>query len=167
MNITIKKPETDEEIEGKGYVHYKSWQETYPGLIDQKYLDSMSVEKSVAVAYRWRDDDMFVAKDGEAVVGFVCFGKCRDDDLTDAGEIYAIYVLAKYYGKGVGRALMDAALEQLVQPRVAVWVLQGNERAIRFYRKCGFVLDGMKKALKLGTAVYELRMVLNRNNENK
>ena len=167
MNITIKKPETDKEIEGKGYVHYKSWQETYPGLIDQKYLDSMSVEKCVAIAYKWRDDDMFVAKDGDDVVGFVCYGKCRDEELSDAGEIYAVYVLAEYCGKGVGRALMEAALDSLGQPRIAVWVLQGNTRAIRFYQKCGFDFDGMKKELKLGTAVYELRMVLNKNNENK
>lgn len=167
MSIVIKRPETDAEIEGKGYVHYKSWQETYPGLIDQVYLDSMTVEKSVAIAYRWRDDDMFVAKDGDDVVGFVCYGECRDEDLPGAGEIYAVYVLREYYGTGAGLALMRAALDRLGQKRIAVWVLQGNARAIRFYQKCGFDFDGMKKELKLGTAVYELRMVLNKNNENK
>ena len=162
MDIIIKKPDTDAEIEGKGYVHYKSWQETYTGLIDQTYLDSMTVEKSVAIAYRWRDDDMFVAKDGDDVVGFVCYGKCRDEDLQKAGEIYAIYVLKEYYGTGVGRALMDSALEKLVCPKVAVWVLRGNARAIRFYQKCGFVFDGVSKPLKLGTENVEVRMVFDR-----
>lgn len=162
MDIIIKKPDTDAEIEGKGYVHYKSWLETYTGLIDQTYLDSMTVEKSVAIAYRWRDDDMFVAKDGDDVVGFVCYGKCRDEDLQGAGEIYAIYVLKEYYGTGVGKALMDAALGELDCQRIAVWVLRGNARAIRFYRKCGFVFDGVSKPLKLGTENVELRMVFDR-----
>ena len=30
----IKPMESEDEINGKGYVHYKSWQETYPGLVD-------------------------------------------------------------------------------------------------------------------------------------
>ena len=30
----IKPMEREEEIIGKGYVHYKSWHETYTGLVD-------------------------------------------------------------------------------------------------------------------------------------
>lgn len=33
MQITIKKMETDDEIRGKAYVHWKSWQEAYPGML--------------------------------------------------------------------------------------------------------------------------------------
>lgn len=29
----IRPMETETEMDGKGYVHYKSWQETYPGLV--------------------------------------------------------------------------------------------------------------------------------------
>ena len=38
MEIQIKSMETEKEIVGKAYVHYQSWQETYAGLIDAKYL---------------------------------------------------------------------------------------------------------------------------------
>ena len=30
MNIEIKKMESDEEIKGKAYVHWKSWQDAFP-----------------------------------------------------------------------------------------------------------------------------------------
>ncbi len=45
MNVVIKKMETDDEIRGKAYVHWKSWQEAYSGIVDQRYLDSLTLEK--------------------------------------------------------------------------------------------------------------------------
>ncbi len=39
MDIEIKKMETDEEKRGKAFVHWKSWHEAYPGLVDQGYLE--------------------------------------------------------------------------------------------------------------------------------
>ncbi len=33
----IKPMKTNHEIDGKGYVYYKSWQEAYTGLIDASY----------------------------------------------------------------------------------------------------------------------------------
>ena len=32
MGIEIKKMESDEEIKGKVYVHWKSWQDAYKGI---------------------------------------------------------------------------------------------------------------------------------------
>lgn len=75
--------------------------------------------------------------------------------------MFAIYILADYYGKKVGYSLMCAALEHMTQYRqVALWVLEENERAIRFYQKCGFRFDGTEQTIDLGTSKTELRMVL-------
>ena len=62
MNIELKKMETDDEIRGKAYVHWKSWHEAYPGLVDQGYLDAMTLEKCEKMAYSW-PDNLIVAKD--------------------------------------------------------------------------------------------------------
>ena len=35
MAIVIKPMETDAEIRGKAFVHWKCWQEVYPGLVSQ------------------------------------------------------------------------------------------------------------------------------------
>ena len=43
MKFEIKKMETDDEIRGKAYVHWKSWHEAYPGLVDQGDLDAMTI----------------------------------------------------------------------------------------------------------------------------
>ena len=158
MNFEIKKMETDEEIKGKAYVHWKSWQEAYKGIVDQSYLDSLTLEKCEEIAIKW-PENTFVAKDNGKIVGFSCFGKYRSDELANAGEIFAIYILKEYYGTGVGNALMQAGLGELDYPQVAVWVLKDNKRAIRFYEKCGFSLDGREEEIKLGSPIVEVRMI--------
>ena len=158
MNIIIKAMETEAEIRGKAYVHWKSWQEAYPGLVSPAYLEKLSLEKCEEIAFR-RPENTLVAKDGERVLGFVCYG---GGDDPDTGEIFALYVLAAYYGTGLGRRLMDAGLERLRDcPEVRLWVLQGNARAIRFYEKCGFRPDVAEKELPALSA-REIRMRLRR-----
>ena len=153
---------TDAEIDGKAYVHWKSWQETYTGLIDQTYLDGITLEKCTQMAHRWKDN-ILVAKDGEHVVGFVAHGAYRDSSLPNVGEVFAIYVLQEYQGKKVGYRLMQSAIEKLAAyPQVAVWVLKGNQKAIEFYKKYGFRFDGAEMDVLMGTPNTELRMILNK-----
>lgn len=166
MTIEIKKMETDAEIKGKAFVHWKSWHETYAGLVDPAYLETVTPEKCETLAYRWRDG-ILIAKDRDKVVGFAGCGKARDDESGSTGEVFAIYVLGDYIGRGVGYRLMQAALDQLkAYDRIGVWVLKDNERAIRFYKRCGFRSDGQEKAIMLGTEVKEIRMILDRSGAN-
>ena len=160
MSIIIKKMDTEEEIKGKAFVHWKAWHEAYPGLIRKEYLDRLTIEKCEEIAFKWRDG-LLVAKDGERVVGFVGYGH-REDDPQMVGEVFALYILSEYYGKGVGLLLMKAALDRLNgYAEVCLWTLKENKRAIRFYQKCGFVPDGREKTNKTIEAE-EIRMILNR-----
>ena len=160
MSITIKPMQSPAEFEGKGYVHWRSCHETYRGLMGQSYLDALTPEKCTEMAYRW-PDNILVAKDGEKVAGFAGYGPCRDDGFSEAGEVIALYVLSEYHGKRVGRALLDAALEQLSKyRRIILWVLKGNGRAIRFYEKCGFRFDGTEQTAMFGKECIKQRMIL-------
>ncbi|MBQ9886436.1 MAG: GNAT family N-acetyltransferase [Lachnospiraceae bacterium] len=159
MNFEIKKMESDEEIKGKAYVHWKSWQDAYKGIVDQNYLDSLTLEKCEEIAFKW-PNNLIVAKDGDRVVGFVGYGKYHGEELAETGEIFAIYILEEYYDTGVGKALMQAGIGELDYPQIAVWVLKDNKRAIRFYEKCGFCLDGREEEIKLASPIVEVRMIL-------
>ena len=91
----------------------------------------------------------------------MCYGD-RGEEAPDVGEIFALYVLADYYGKGVGRKLMDVGLEQIKHfSQVRLWVLKENRRAIRFYEKCGFQPDGTEMTSPNISAT-EIRMTLKR-----
>lgn len=159
MNVLIKKMETDSEIRGKAYVHFRSWHEAYRGLVDPVYLDKLTLAKCEEIAFRLREN-LLVALDGKTVVGFAGYGNCTDDDLSEAGELFALYVLPEYYGTGLGRLLTNEALSRLSQPKVCLWVLKDNLRAIRFYEKYGFRADGREKTLTLGTPVQVIRMII-------
>lgn len=155
----IKPMESEDEISGKAYVHYKSWHETYAGLVDAGYLERITLEKCIAIAHRMPDNTL-VAKDGDQVIGFAAYGAYRDSTLPDCGEIFAIYVLKEYQGKKVGYELMNAAFEKNSDyKKIAVWVLRGNERAICFYERYGFHFDGTEAEIMLGTPNTELRMI--------
>ena len=107
MNLTIRdmRPEDADE---KGYVHYKTWQETYSGLIDEQYLASQTPDKCRAMAHRWPENTLLAEVDG-SIVGFSCYGM----DDSGAGEVIAIYLLREAQGRGLGRRLMDATIERL------------------------------------------------------
>ncbi len=158
--VVIKKMETDEEIRGKAFVHWRAWHEAYPGLVSEEALEKLTLEKCEEIAFKWRDNLLVAVADGR-VAGFVGFG-VREGEDPDVGEIFALYVLPEYFGKGVGRLLMQAGLDRLKEyPRVCLWVLKENARAIRFYEKCGFAPDGAEKWNDYASAA-EIRMILTR-----
>lgn len=158
MSIILKKMATEEEICGKAYVHWRAWHEAYPGIVCQDYLEKLTPEKCEKIAFDW-PDNLIVAKDDDRVIGFIGYGD-RGDEAPETGEIFALYVLSEYYGTGVGQRLMKAGLEQLkAYPRVCLWVLKENGRAIHFYQKCGFRPDG-KETFSPVVKATEIRMVL-------
>ena len=62
--------ETDAEIKGKAYVHWKAWHEAYPGMVDQGYLDALTLETCEEKACRWRDN-LLVGKTDDRVRGIL------------------------------------------------------------------------------------------------
>lgn len=159
--MLIKPMESETEIQGKAYVHWKSWQEAYADLLPQEFLQNIyTLERCQDWAVRY-PQNILVALVDEQVVGFACYGASNQEDLQEAGELYALYVLADYYDQGVGYQLMQAALEKLQSyEQVSLWVLEGNARAIAFYEKVGFRFDGVKKTVHLGADRTEYRMIL-------
>ncbi|HFI0263975.1 GNAT family N-acetyltransferase [Streptococcus suis] len=158
--MLIKPMESETEIQGKAYVHWKSWQEAYADLLPQEFLENVyTLERCQDWAVRY-PQNVLVALVDERVVGFTCYGASSQEDLQPAGEIYALYVLSDYYGQKIGYQLMQAALEKLQSyKQISLWVLEGNARAIAFYEKVGFRFDGVKKTVNLGAERTEYRMI--------
>lgn len=154
----------DDDIEGKGYVHYLSWIETYTGLMDPLILESRSLEKCVKLARNF-PENTWVALDGNKVVGFACYMKSADTDLQDTGEVRALYVLKSHQKKGIGKKLMDLSIASLHAYRdISIWVLDTNKNAIGFYTHFGFEKDGMEKDVEMGAhgVIHEIRMIWKR-----
>jgi len=162
MKTIIKTMETPEEIEGKSLVHWQTWREAYDDLLPADFQETMTLEKCRFFSQKYPENTL-IAMDGKKVVGFISYGNYRDENIQ-AGEIIALYVLKDYYGKGVSKQLMHAAFVALGQfSEIYLWVLKDNKRAIAFYQKMVFTIDGQEKILELGKPVKELRMVCSSN----
>ena len=58
--------------------------------------------------------------------------------MPDDGELCALYVDPDHWGRGIGVALVSAARARLFDlgfRKAILWVLEGNVRAERFYRR--------------------------------
>ncbi|MDH4052643.1 MAG: GNAT family N-acetyltransferase [Rubrivivax sp.] len=139
-------------------IHVRSWQAAYKDILAGSYLESLSIERRAdawRAALRDGAPTIHVAIEDARTIGFVSFGKCRDEAATaERGEIWAIYVEPEYWGRGAGRALLWQALSALRSLRFAVvslWVLDRNERGIRFYERAGFTrIHGSSRRFELG-----------------
>ena len=140
--VSIRRAEPAD-AEPLAHLHLDVWDDAYTGLMPQSILDDRRAKVAERVE-RWREilvrsHQTWVAEDREGLVGFASKGPARDNDMDELLELYALYVRAAYWDSGVGFALF----EDLVGDRAAyLWVLAGNERAIRFYERQGFRLDG-------------------------
>lgn len=155
---------TVEDAEGRGYVHYQSWNETYLGLMDDAYLASKTLEERVNTAKAHPENTLVAIVDGK-IVGFCCYlGHSRDFvSLQPSSEITALYVLQDYQWNGIGHALLDEALKKVKGTYIFLYVLCGNQKAISFYEHYGFHFTGKELAYDVGmTILHEREMLLSR-----
>ncbi|MEZ0507418.1 N-acetyltransferase family protein [Pseudomonas sp. Env-44] len=150
-------------------VHIRSWQDAYRDLMPAQFLSGLQVTLARREAHWARslasgESTVWVAEVGQQIVGWISVGASRDEDAVqaNAGEVMAIYVLAEHWHSGVGLALWNAGLQDLLAQgyeRLTLWVLAGNERAIRFYRRAGCVEGaGTERHLERGgVALVEVR----------
>ncbi len=89
----------------------------------------------------------FVAERAGSVVGFAAFTHRRWNRRT---ELWHLYVAPQLRGRGIGRALVEAAITAARDADMrCVWLETSNLAypAIQFYRRVGFVLCGLDMSL--------------------
>jgi len=138
------------------HVHVDTWRTTYRGLMPDSVLNGLSYERSQA---KW---ESFMEQSGRVllvaevpydeaegapcrrsegrVVGFAAAGPAMGTAPSARdGEVYAIYVLKRYQGQGIGRMLLEAAagyLYGLGREAMIVRVLSENPYRA-FYERLG------------------------------
>jgi GNAT superfamily N-acetyltransferase len=143
-------------------IHVEAWQATYPGLLPDDYLSALSVsDEAIAWTRRLgqpaRDQVLVVELEGR-VRGFALAGPARGRPFGIAGEIYALYVDIDWQNRGLGRALLGAALASLRDAGMGgalAWVLGGNPSRY-FYEALGGRLLGERQERFAGALLPEV-----------
>ena len=118
-------------------VGLETWPVAYDGLASPEFIaEGLTAWWSTEAVERGiRQGITLVAVTDERVVGMVGLG--QEEGFW---VMWKLYVLPRYQGKGVGKALLDAAIAALPTgtEQLLLDVLISNEPAIAFYRKHGF-----------------------------
>ncbi len=128
--------------------------------ISRWHLDSLNVadrKKSLEQIFQGKtaeDKNLDIAYLNDKPVGFISFGKGRDIEHLDKGEIYAVYLLKESLEQSVGYNLFLSAKRKLIETgfiKCYLWVLDTNTHAIQAYQKWGAtIVSDIQKIDKIG-----------------
>lgn len=138
-------------------VNQTTWLSTYRGLLDESYLNSRSLEEQMQV---WRalltepspSQQYFVALEGAQVIGYCGGGRNVDTRSPFQAELFVVYVLPQWHGKGVGRRLVSALAEWLRSKgwqSMQTWMMEKNPYR-KFYEGLNGVLLDQVRDLDFG-----------------
>jgi len=168
--ITIARA-TPEDVIGIQDVIYHGWLATYPNAehgitvddIEDRYKDRHTEERIAQGREQMANppdgQTTLIAKEGDKIVGF-----CRATKHPDRNQLYAIYVLPEYHGRGIGTAMWHEAQQYLDSNKhTIVEVAIYNTKAIKFYGGLGFADTGKRMSnpkfkLKSGAVIPEMEM---------
>ena len=142
---------TIDDLEALVAVHYPSWHATYDHMLPSAYCVKNSAEhlQKYWLKFFAKHDDRFalIAMDGNRPVGFITAGPIKDIEPEVSwwactgydSELYKLYVLPEYQGKGIGTLLLKTAFEKLYAcgyKNAIVRVFAQNTAARGFYAHC-------------------------------
>src|SRR5258708_36422890 len=88
------------------HVHIQSWLTTYSGIVPEDYLASLNEAERVLLWQDWltRDIQVYVAEQDGELVGFISGGQIREPLQRYDAELFAIYLVDRAQGRGLGTA---------------------------------------------------------------
>jgi GNAT superfamily N-acetyltransferase len=158
------RPATGADVGGIARVHVDSWRTTYQGILPDDYLATLTYERRESL---WRKICarpvghrlVYVAEETPGdIVGFASGGPERSGDPVYTGEIYAIYLLQRWQGRGLGRRLIVRLVRRLRArglTSLLIWVLADNP-SCRFYEALGGRLVRDKLETTGGVQLFEV-----------
>lgn len=154
-------------------IHVRAWQTAFRGIVPDDRLDALRVEQRTD---RFRqhlapaesaNQRFILAVSGGAALGFVGFGTTRDEDVDPArvAEVHGLYVHPAHWRRGVGRRLLQAAIDELAADgydTATLWTLAACEPTRAFYEAQGWCTDGVVTAWEdwEGVPLVRYRMTL-------
>jgi GNAT superfamily N-acetyltransferase len=126
-------------------VQIDTWRAAYACIMPAKLLAEMN---DIRIAAFWAQviaeaqgkSFCFVASAGERVVGFASGGPRQNSNDALRGEVYALYVLPAFQGRGLGRRLVETSFERMLELGMKegrIWTLRENAPARAFYARIG------------------------------
>jgi ribosomal protein S18 acetylase RimI-like enzyme len=139
------RPAREDEGAAIALVHDACWRATYTGMVpDAVIVGSRLADRGALWAALLRlpvaARCAHVAEDAGRIVGCTWGGPEESGDPLYRAELLGLYLLRDYRGRGLGRALLGAAVSSLRAQghrNLLLWALADNAAALGFYRALG------------------------------
>ncbi len=144
------------DLDAAAGVRARCWRESFTGVLPESVLDNADAW-APEMAQRWgsemidRGTTYWLGVDADAggeIVGIAHADAAFEADAPASLELKTLYVLKRAKGTGLATALLHRAVGEDVP--AYLWVIEGNDRAIAFYRKHGFEADGAVRDIQPG-----------------
>lgn len=136
---------TRDDIESISAVSIKTYVDAFGNTFTPEELTKRLEKRSVDFYNQMFDKDtILLAEEDEQIIGYIqyCDVTFEFDGVSkDDQELQRLYVLASYQGRGIGKALMNAALEDprlKSAPKIYLDVWQENKGAQKLYKSYRF-----------------------------
>ncbi len=160
LTVRVARPQDAAEI---ARIYIDSWHDTYPGVLSARLLCAMTRKGQTA---RWqaairaqKRETVLVAEDAKAgLVAMASMGAARDKSFGYDGEVYTLYVDPNYFGRGVGRTVLNGAFAVLKArgfSSCVIWAHAKNNARF-FYETMGGRTVAEREARMMGDMVPEV-----------
>lgn len=150
-----------EDIKAISTIKVSGWQTAYKNIIDQEFLDNMSVESTIEKNIRnFENSNYLVAELDNEVVGY-----CKYDFLYNGEigenidcELHGLYVKPDKKRNGIGKKLIKFLMEKFKKAnktKMILWCLKENYPSRAFYEAMGG-MAGKTKKFECGEKEYEI-----------
>lgn len=150
-----------EDLRQVSEIAVNGWKSAYRGIIDDDYLDSLSIEDNYQKRLKdYQENGFIVAELNGEVVGFCRYTLdnlfSKDYPEID-GEICAIYVKPELKRHGIGKKIFEYVFNEFKKhgnKNIILWCLKDNYSSRLFYEKMGGELYG-ESAVNRGGKEYK------------
>ena len=138
IDINVRKVRK-EDLKSVAEITVNSWQTAYRNIIDDEYLDNLSIEEKYKKRLKdYTKDEFIVAELNNEIVGFCRYriGNYYEDINSNIDcEITALYVKVKYKRNGIGKKLVNYVINEFKKNgyfQMVIWCLKDNYPARDF-----------------------------------
>ncbi|MBC7828800.1 MAG: GNAT family N-acetyltransferase [Chitinophagaceae bacterium] len=131
-----------DDINTIGYLAQQIWPAAYKDILSPSQLEYMLnlIYSPEALKQQMNQQHQFlIAVLGEEPVGFASYSSAGDEGVY---KLHKLYVAPQLHGKGLGKALLDFIIEEIISLGATTLRLNMNRdnKAKNFYQRSGFII---------------------------
>ncbi|EJQ95159.1 N-acetyltransferase family protein [Bacillus mycoides] len=133
--------------------------------VGEGFIDTKGFQEIIKTDSKKTRNLFLVAEVHNRVVGF---SRCEGSDLTRLSHKveFGVCILKEFWGYGMGKCLLQQSInwaDENAVKKIALQVLETNEKAIQLYKNLGFGVEGiLKNDKKLSDGKYYNTVVMGR-----